>query len=144
VPGAVGGETALSAIAERIAPTLLQSLTYAQRQALDAQLPERFLTPAGGSAEIDYTAESGPAVEVRLQELFGLTLHPTVAQGRVPLLLRLLSPAHRPVQTTKDLPGFWAGSYGAVRADLRGRYPKHSWPDDPARAEPTRKAKPRP
>lgn len=140
---AVGTETALDTIADRIGEALLQSLSYAQRQALDARFPLRFVTPAGGSAAINYTAENGPAVEVRLQELFGLKTHPSLAQGRVPLLLRLLSPAQRPVQTTKDLPGFWAGSYGAVRADLRGRYPKHPWPDDPASAEPTRKAKPR-
>ena len=82
-------------------------------------------------------------MEVRLQELFGVRSHPTIADGRVPLTLRLLSPAHRPVQTTRDLPGFWKGSYAAVRAEMRGRYPKHPWPDDPLAAEPTRRAKPR-
>jgi ATP-dependent helicase HrpB len=92
---------------------------------------------------IDYEAEQGPTIAVRLQELFGLKLHPAVANGKVPLVLELLSPAHRPVQVTRDLPGFWRGSYAAVRADLRGRYPRHSWPEDPAAAEPTRRAKPR-
>ena len=72
-----------------------------------------------------------------------LTRHPTICEGRMPLLLSLLSPANRPIQLTRDLPGFWAGSYKAVRADLRGRYPKHSWPEDPASATPTARAKPR-
>jgi ATP-dependent helicase HrpB len=98
-------------------------------------------TPAGGSAVIDYLAEAGPTAAMRLQEMFGLAEHPRVAG--VPLILSLLSPAHRPIQTTADLPGFWRGSYAAVRADLRGRYPKHPWPEDPLNAQPTRRAKPR-
>jgi ATP-dependent helicase HrpB len=92
---------------------------------------------------IDYAAEGGPALDVRLQEMFGLDTHPSVAGGRVPLTLRLLSPAQRPVQMTKDLPGFWRGSYAAVRSEMRGRYPKHPWPDDPLNALPTLRAKPR-
>jgi ATP-dependent helicase HrpB len=92
---------------------------------------------------IDYAAEGGPALDVRLQEMFGLDTHPSVAGGRVPLTLRLLSPAQRPVQMTKDLPGFWRGSYASVRSEMRGRYPKHPWPDDPLNALPTRRAKPR-
>jgi ATP-dependent helicase HrpB len=92
---------------------------------------------------IDYTAPEGPRLAIRLQELFGLDRHPTVAAGRVPLVLELLSPAHRPVQVTRDLPGFWRGSYGAVRAEMRGRYPRHPWPDNPLAAIPTRRAKPR-
>jgi ATP-dependent helicase HrpB len=78
-----------------------------------------------------------------VQELFGLAVHPTVAGGRVPLTVELLSPAHRPVQVTRDLPGFWRGSYAAVRAEMRGRYPKHPWPEDPRVAPPTRRAKPK-
>jgi ATP-dependent helicase HrpB len=78
-----------------------------------------------------------------LQELFGLDRHPAVAAGQVPLVLELLSPAHRPVQVTRDLPGFWRGSYGAVRAEMRGRYPRHPWPNDPLAALRTRRAKPR-
>jgi ATP-dependent helicase HrpB len=113
-----------------------------QRQ-LDAALPARFETPAGSSAAIDYAAEGGPRVEVRVQELFGLATHPTVANGRVPLTLSLLSPARRPVQVTKDLPGFWAGSWKAVRADMRGRYPRHPWPENPLEAPPTTRPKPR-
>jgi ATP-dependent helicase HrpB len=78
-----------------------------------------------------------------VQELFGLDRHPAIAGGKIPLVIELLSPAHRPVQTTRDLPGFWRGSYAAVRAEMRGRYPKHPWPDDPIAAPPTRRAKPR-
>ncbi|MDX2238065.1 MAG: ATP-dependent helicase HrpB [Hyphomonadaceae bacterium] len=126
----------------RLGDALLQQLTYAQARDLDALAPPRFETPAGGSAAIDYVCEGGPAIDVRVQEMFGLDSHPTIARGRVALLVRLLSPAHRPVQTTRDLPGFWRGSYAAVRADLRGRYPKHPWPDDPLTAPPTRRAKP--
>jgi ATP-dependent helicase HrpB len=126
-----------------VARALLNTLDYEQRRKLDAEAPARFETPAGSSLAIDYEAEGGPALEVRLQELFGMDKHPSVAGGRVPLTLRLLSPAHRPVQTTKDLPGFWRGSYAAVRTEMRGRYPKHPWPDDPLSAPPTRRAKPR-
>lgn len=110
---------------------------------LDAEAPERFEAPTGSRLRIDYAAEGGPRVEVRVQELFGLTAHPLVAGGQVPLTLALLSPARRPVQVTKDLPGFWAGSWAAVRAEMRGRYPKHPWPEDPAAAPPTTRAKPR-
>lgn len=126
-----------------VAQALLNSLSYEQRRKLDGEAPARFETPAGSSLLIDYTADGGPALDVRLQEMFGEARHPSVANGRVPLTLRLLSPAHRPVQTTKDLPGFWRGSYAAVRTDMRGRYPKHPWPDDPLSAPPTRRAKPR-
>lgn len=118
-------------------------LSYNLQRRLDAEAPTHFATPAGGNALIDYCAENGPALEVRLQELFGLDVHPSVADGRAPLLLKLLSPAHRPVQTTRDLPGFWRGSYAAVRVEMKGRYPKHPWPEDPLAAEPTRRAKPR-
>lgn len=109
---------------------------------LDDLAPARLITPLG-SAAIDYGAEGGPRVEIRVQELFGVRTHPTVGAGRVPLTLALLSPARRPVQVTRDLPGFWAGSWAAVRAEMRGRYPRHPWPEDPANAEPTTRAKPR-
>jgi ATP-dependent helicase HrpB len=122
---------------------LLASLPYDLGRRLDEQAPERFKSPAGSSLRIDYQAEGGPALDVRLQEVFGQDKHPAVAGGRVPLTLRLLSPAHRPVQTTKDLPGFWRGSYASVRSEMRGRYPKHPWPEDPLTAQPTRRAKPR-
>lgn len=118
-------------------------LPYDLQRRLDVEAPTHFATPAGSNLAIDYCAENGPALEVRLQELFGMDVHPAVAKGRAPLLLKLLSPAHRPVQTTRDLPGFWRGSYAAVRVDMRGRYPKHPWPEDPLAAAPTRRAKPR-
>ncbi len=126
-----------------VAQALLNSLPFDLRRRLEAEAPARFETPAGSALSIDYEAEGGPALEVRLQEMFGEAKHPSIARGRVALTLRLLSPAHRPVQTTKDLPGFWRGSYAAVRADMRGRYPKHPWPEDPLSAPPTRRAKPR-
>jgi ATP-dependent helicase HrpB len=116
---------------------------WPQMQALDRLAPEAWTTPAGSNAVIDYEAEGGPAVEMRVQELFGLDVHPTIAGGRIPLTLVMVSPARRPIQVTQDLPGFWRGSWKAVRADLRGRYPKHPWPEDPLTAAPTLRAKPR-
>jgi ATP-dependent helicase HrpB len=119
--------------------TLANMLDWPARQALDVQAPARFATLAGTSHAIDYTDVAGPSVDVRVQELFGLSVHPTVAG--VPLLLRLLSPAHRPIQTTRDLPGFWRGSWAAVKAEMKGRYPRHPWPDDPAAAPATTRTK---
>jgi len=110
---------------------------------IEAEAPERFTTPLGTGAAIDYAAEGGPRVEVRVQELFGMKTHPVVGGDRTPLTLALLSPARRPIQVTKDLPGFWKGSWADVRADMRGRYPKHPWPEDPANADPTNRVKPR-
>lgn len=121
-----------------------RQLDPGQHHRLDVEAPETFVSPLGGAIRIDYGGDGGPAIDVRLQEMFGQTRHPTIASGRAALLVRLLSPAHRPLQTTRDLPGFWAGSYAAVRAEMRGRYPKHPWPDDPAQAEPTRRTKPKP
>jgi ATP-dependent helicase HrpB len=105
-------------------------------------MPTHFTAPTGTRHAIEYGADGGPAVAIRVQELFGLNIHPTVA-GRLPLVFRLLSPAHRPIQITRDLPGFWRGSWAAVRADMRGQYPKHFWPENPAEAVPTTRAKPR-
>jgi ATP-dependent helicase HrpB len=113
------------------------------RRRLDAEAPTHFVAPTGTAVPIDYEAEQGPTVSIRLQELFGLTQHPSIAGGRVALVIELLSPGHKPVQITRDLPGFWRGSYADVRADLRGRYPRHPWPEDPTSAPPTRRAKPR-
>jgi ATP-dependent helicase HrpB len=110
---------------------------------LDAEAPTHFTAPTGSRLAVDYGAEAGPTVSVRVQELFGLAAHPALAGGRVPLVLELLSPAHRPIQVTRDLPGFWKGSWAAVRSEMRGRYPKHPWPEDPAAAAPTTRAKPR-
>ena len=141
---ALKGRTSLQAVQAQALDNALRGLIdWSQMQALDRLAPERWSTPAGTSAAIDYGAEGGPAVEARVQELFGLDAHPTVAGGRVPLTLVLLSPARRPIQVTKDLPGFWRGSWKAVRSDLRGRYPKHPWPEDPLAAPPTTRTKPR-
>jgi ATP-dependent helicase HrpB len=118
-------------------------LPFPLRRRLAAEAPTHFLAPSGSHIAIDYEAEEGPKIAVRVQELFGLDRHPTIAAGRVPLVVELLSPAHRPVQITRDLPGFWRGSYTAVKTEMRGRYPRHPWPDDPIAAPATRRAKPR-
>ncbi len=107
---------------------------------IDRLAPTHFTTPAGSRLPIVYSGDA-PALSVRVQELFGLKSHPAIAGGSAPLVLELLSPAHRPIQTTRDLPGFWTGSWRDVRADMRGRYPKHHWPEDPGAAEPTSRAK---
>ena len=108
---------------------------------IDRLAPADFTSPAGSTHAIDYAAEGGPRVELRVQALFGLAEHPVVGEGRVPLVLSLTSPAGRPIQTTRDLPGFWAGSWAAVAREMRGRYPKHPWPDDPAAASATLRTK---
>ena len=116
-------------------------LGYEGVQRLNQLAPEEFASPAGSRHAIDYSADGGPTVEVRAQALFGLSRHPTIANGAVPLVLAITSPAGRPIQTTRDLPGFWSGSWRDVARDMRGRYPKHPWPDDPASAAPTLKSK---
>jgi ATP-dependent helicase HrpB len=138
------GKTRLDEIAaEDVADALHAAIPWDLARRLDAEAPTSFRAPTGTEAPIDYEADGGPAIALRVQELFGLNEHPSVAGGRIPLTLRLLSPAHRPIQITRDLPGFWRGSWTAVRADLRGRYPRHVWPEDPASAAPTARAKPR-
>lgn len=126
----------------KLAEALRGLIPWDLQRKLDELAPPRLMTPLG-SASIDYAAEGGPRVEIRVQELFGVKTHPNVGGGRVPLTLSLLSPARRPVQVTRDLPGFWSGSWAAVRSDMRGRYPRHPWPEDPANAEATSRAKPR-
>jgi ATP-dependent helicase HrpB len=121
----------------------LADLTWQQRQALDDEAPAHIGVPTGSRLPIDYADPESPVLAVRLQEMFGLAETPRIARGRVPLTLHLLSPAHRPVQVTRDLGGFWKSSYHDVRRDLRGRYPKHPWPEDPLAEPPTRRAKPR-
>jgi ATP-dependent helicase HrpB len=116
-------------------------LGYEAGRAIDRLAPAQFETPAGSSHPIDYAAPGGPTVEVRAQALYGLKQHPMVAAGRVPLTLAITSPAHRPIQTTKDLPAFWGGSWREVAKEMRGRYPKHPWPDDPTAALPTLRTK---
>jgi ATP-dependent helicase HrpB len=122
---------------------LLSRLSWRQRGELDDLAPTHIEVPSGSRIRIDYADPDAPVLPVRLQELFGLDTTPSVARGAVPLTLHLLSPAHRPVQVTRDLAGFWRNSYFDVRRELRGRYPKHAWPDDPMRAEPTRRTRPR-
>jgi len=142
-PPLLAGVQGLEGIGDGALEAGLRTLIPWDRQRdLDRLAPARLETPLG-SAAIDYAAEGGPRVDIRVQELFGVKAHPTVGDGRVPLTLALLSPARRPVQVTKDLPGFWKGSWAAVRAEMRGRYPRHPWPEDPANAAPTSRAKPR-
>ncbi|MGY3441027.1 MULTISPECIES: ATP-dependent helicase HrpB [unclassified Bradyrhizobium] len=142
--GALYDKTALKDLsAGDVSDALMTLLPWELRARLDREAPTHFEAPTGTQLAIDYEAEQGPTIAVRLQELFGLNSHPSIAKGAVPLVLELLSPAQRPVQVTRDLPGFWRGSYAAVRSDLRGRYPRHPWPEDPASAMPTRRVKPR-
>jgi ATP-dependent helicase HrpB len=138
------GKTALAQLgADELGDALTTMLPYNLRRRLDAEAPTHFEAPSGSRVPIAYEAEEGPKLAIRVQELFGLAQHPTIAGGRIPLVIELLSPAHRPVQVTRDLPGFWRGSYAAVRSEMRGRYPRHPWPDDPLSAPATRRAKPR-
>ena len=138
------GRTALSQIgADDLTAALDALIPWNIRKRLDAEAPTHFTAPSGSHVPIDYEGEEGPKLAIRVQELFGLAAHPTIAGGRVPLLIELLSPAHRPVQVTRDLPGFWRGSYRDVKTEMRGRYPRHPWPDDPMKAPATRRAKPR-
>lgn len=138
----LSGVRSLAALKPDILDGALRALIpWDLQRRLDAEAPARWTAPTGNSFTIDYAAEAGPRVDVRVQEVFGISQHPTV--GGVPLTMSLLSPGHRPIQTTKDLPGFWKGSWKDVRSDMRGRYPKHVWPEDPAVAAPTARAKPR-
>jgi ATP-dependent helicase HrpB len=140
----ITGRTALSAItAEDLSAALDIALPWSRRAEIDRLLPSHFDAPSGSHAPIDYEAENGPALEIRVQELFGLDRHPAVGGGKIPLLLVLLSPAQRPIQITRDLPAFWRGSWKEVAKDLKGRYPRHFWPDDPIAAQATNRAKPR-
>jgi ATP-dependent helicase HrpB len=122
---------------------LLSRCGWEQRAALDRLAPTHVTVPSGSRIAIDYGVPDAPVLAVKLQECFGWTDTPRVLDGRVPLTLHLLSPAQRPVQVTRDLAGFWRSSYFEVRKELRGRYPRHPWPEDPLSAEPTRRAKPR-
>jgi ATP-dependent RNA helicase HrpB len=141
---ALGGRTALAGLpVDEFAAALGDLLPWPLRRRLNTEAPIYFEAPTGTRVPVDYASEGSPKIAVRVQELFGLDRHPAIAGGKVPLAIELLSPAQRPVQTTRDLPGFWRGSYAAVRAEMRGRYPKHPWPEDPIAAAPTRRAKPR-
>jgi ATP-dependent helicase HrpB len=138
------GKTRLSEIgADDLGAALDALLPWNLRRRLEDEAPTHFEAPTGNRHAIDYETAGAPALHIRVQELFGLTQHPSIAGGKLPLTLHLLSPAHRPIQITRDLPGFWKGSWAAVKAEMKGRYPRHPWPDDPASATPTARAKPR-
>ena len=129
--------------AELLGQALDGLLPWNLRDRLDKEAPTHFEAPTGNRHALDYEGAGAPALHIRVQELFGLKTHPAIAGGKLPLTLYLLSPAHRAIQITRDLPGFWAGSWAAVRADMRGQYPKHIWPEKPEDALPTTRAKPR-
>jgi ATP-dependent helicase HrpB len=142
LPHLAGLRTEADLRALDLVPPLQMLLGWDRLAEMDRLVPASLETPLGRRVPIDYDGE-GPAIAVRLQELFGLTTHPVVGAARMPVRVTLLSPAGRPVQVTTDLPGFWASSYADVRKDMRGAYPRHPWPEDPTRAEPTLRAKPR-
>ncbi len=137
------GEARLDKISQTALMNGLRSLVpFDLQRQIDTLAPTHFTVPTGSNIAINYEGDE-PVIAVRVQELFGLTTHPSIARDTVPLLLELLSPAHRPIQITRDLPNFWKGSWADVRTDMRGRYPRHVWPENPAEADPTRRAKPR-
>ncbi|WP_029030438.1 ATP-dependent helicase HrpB [Salinarimonas rosea] len=139
----LAGRTALAQVeGADVLEGLRTLLPWDLQRRLDAEAPTHWRAPTGTSVAVDYD-RAEPAIAIRVQELYGLATHPALAGGRRPLVLELLSPAHRPIQVTKDLPGFWRGSWAEVRAEMRGRYPRHVWPEDPAAAAPTTRAKPR-
>lgn len=137
----LAGRRGLALPAGKLHDALLARLDWNERTALDRLAPAEFRSPAGTSHAIDYAHDGGPAVELRVQALFGLDRHPTIGQPPRPLLLSLTSPGGRPIQTTADLPGFWRGSWRDVVKDMKGRYPKHRWPDEPWAEEPSLKTK---
>jgi ATP-dependent helicase HrpB len=138
------GKTKLAEIgADDLGAALDALVPWSLKRRLETEAPTHFEAPTGNRHAIDYESAGAPVLHIRVQELFGLTQHPAIAGGRLPLTLHLLSPAHRPIQITRDLPSFWKGSWAAVKAEMKGRYPRHPWPDDPASAAPTARAKPR-
>lgn len=142
LPALVAGKRRLDAIAPGDLTDALRNLIgWDAMREVDRIAPARFESPAGSNHVIDYAAEGGPRVELRVQALFGVAEHPVIGRDRVPLVLSLTSPAGRPIQTTRDLPGFWAGSWADVAREMRGRYPRHPWPDDPSAADPTLRTK---
>jgi ATP-dependent helicase HrpB len=119
-------------------------LTHGQQRKLDELAPTHITLPTGTRTPIDYLDDNAPCASMRMQEVFGLAATPRIGGGAVPVTFKLLSPAHRPLQVTRDLASFWRNAYVEVRKDMRGRYPRHYWPENPLEAEPTRRAKPRP
>ncbi|MEO1609003.1 MAG: ATP-dependent helicase HrpB [Pseudomonadota bacterium] len=142
-PFLIGKLACADITADDLAAALDALIPWEMRQRLDKAAPTHFIAPTGNRIAIDYSGEHAPSIAVRVQELYGLKDHPAIAGERLPLTLYLLSPAQRPIQVTRDLPGFWAGSWRDVKAEMKGRYPRHVWPDDPANALPTVRAKPR-
>jgi len=141
---ALAGKARLDALeASGLASALKSRLDWSLGQRLDALAPERIRVPSGQQRRIEYAAAEAPVLAVKLQELFGLAETPRIADGRVPLTLHLLSPAGRPLQVTRDLGGFWERTWPEVRREMKGRYPKHPWPEDPWTAQPTHRARPR-
>ncbi|MDX3901734.1 MAG: ATP-dependent helicase HrpB [Sphingobium sp.] len=142
LPPLLAGKRRLSDIDRSALSAVLEGLIgWEGKQRIERLAPPDFRSPAGSTHAIDYAAEGGPRVELRVQALFGLAEHPVVGSGRIPLVLSLTSPAGRPIQTTRDLPVFWTGSWAAVAKEMRGRYPRHPWPDDPASAAATLRTK---
>lgn len=138
----LAGQTSFRAMP--LCDALMLLAGHGAKRDLDRLAPSHFIAPTGSRIALTYPPDgAAPELAIRVQELFGLTAHPSVLDGTVPLVIELLSPAHRPIQRTTDLAAFWQGSWRAVRADMRGRYPKHVWPEDPASTAPTRRAKPR-
>ena len=138
----MSGVHSLRALKALDVKTALQNLLdWSLRQRLDSELPGHYTVPTGSRIAIRYHEDNPPALAVRMQEMFGEATTPSIAEGRIPLVLELLSPAHRPLQITRDLRAFWAGSYRDVQKEMKGRYPKHVWPDDPANTAPTRRTK---
>jgi ATP-dependent helicase HrpB len=127
-----------------LAAALRARLTPTQQRKLDELAPTHITLPTGTRTPIDYLDDNSPCASMRMQEVFGLAATPRIGGGAVPITFKLLSPAHRPLQVTRDLESFWRNAYIDVRKDMRGRYPRHYWPENPLEAEPTRRAKPRP
>jgi ATP-dependent helicase HrpB len=140
----LGGKTRLEALTPALlGEALAARLDYAQRRSVDELAPESITVPSGNARRLQYAAGAAPVLAVKLQELFGLADTPRIAKGRVAVVLHLLSPAQRPIQVTQDLRGFWERTYPEVKKELKGRYPRHPWPDDPWSARATARAKPR-
>jgi ATP-dependent helicase HrpB len=135
----VTGRNDLAFVKGAVAEAIMGQLSWDLRQLLERLAPREFVSPAGSHHPIDYADPAGPSVEVRVQALFGLDRQPMI--GEVPLLLKLTSPGGRPLQATRDLPGFWRGSWADVRKDMKGRYPKHRWPDQPWTEAPSLKTR---
>lgn len=142
-PYLIGIRTAAQLQKVSITSVLMDNLTWEERQLLDREAPTHYTAPSGSRVKIEYSGQGAPYIAIRLQEMFGLERTPAIGNGRIPLTVHLLSPAQRPVQVTKDLESFWREGYFEVKKDLKGRYPKHYWPDNPLEAVPTSRVRPK-